>query len=248
MTNLKLNVLSLRYSSWSMRAWLALTHAGAAFDIETVELRHMLRQGDKDGESRVLAKINPRTLPERRTLGSVHGLFPVLRVDGQPIHESLAICEYAAEAFPDAQLWPTDMMLRAQARSLCCEMVSGFASMRDELSSHMFGRVAGFSPNEGTLADIARVFEIWENCLASSGGPFLFGAFTIADAVYYPVLTRFRTYKIDIPGSLTDYAKAMDTTPCVEKLVNLARSEPRIPIYDNYLLNLGGDPDGGLSE
>ena len=136
MPHLKLTVLSLRYSSWSMRPWLALTHAGATFDTETVELPHMQEHG-----------VEPTSLADRRTLGSIHGWFPVLRVDGIPIHESLAICEYAAEAFPDAGLWPADSMRRALARAISCEMVSGFINMRDELSCHLFGRVRGFAPS-----------------------------------------------------------------------------------------------------
>ena len=91
MPTLKLNVLSLRYSSWSMRPWLALKHAGAKFETETVELADF-------------GTPNAPPLAERRKLGSVRGLFPVLRVDGVPIHESLAICEYAAEALPQAAL------------------------------------------------------------------------------------------------------------------------------------------------
>ena len=103
MSKLTLTVLSLRYSSWSMRPWLALYHTGVPFDTETVSLPHMARQAEAT------------TLGERRKLGSVRGLFPVLRVDGTPIHESLAICEYVADAFPDAHLWPADSLQRAAA-------------------------------------------------------------------------------------------------------------------------------------
>lgn len=243
MPQLKLTVLSLRYSSWSMRPWLALTHAGADFATETVELPHMQRQGGSD-----LSKVDPTPLPDRRALGSVHGLFPVLRIDGNPIHESLAICEYVAEAFPHAQLWPLDVIERARARAICCEMVSGFVHMRGELSSHLFGRVAHFSPTAAAQADIARVFELWDQCLNHSGGPFLFGQFGIADAMYFPVLTRFRTYGVLLPSSLISYANAMDASPPVQKLLDLARTEPRIPIYDDYLRGLGGDPDAALLE
>jgi len=93
MTQLKLTALSLRYSSWSMRPWLALTHAGATFDTQTVELPHMQRAGDSADGSKKTAQIEPTPLSDRRALGSIHGLFPVLRVDEIPVHESLAICE-----------------------------------------------------------------------------------------------------------------------------------------------------------
>ena len=115
MPHLKLTVLSLRYSSWSMRPWLALTHAGAAFSKETVELAHMQQQADFSSGTIDLTNVQPTPLSDRRALGSVHGLFPVLRVDDVPIHESLAICEYVAEAFPAAGLWPEDPVDRAEA-------------------------------------------------------------------------------------------------------------------------------------
>ena len=184
MSKLKLTVLSLRYSSWSMRPWLALYHTGVPFETETVGLPHMARQSETT------------SLDERRKLGSVRGLFPVLRVDGTPIHESLAICEYVADAFPDAHLWPDESLHRAAARAICSEMLSGFTSMRNELSCHLFGRVQSFTPTPAAVADIERVLEIWHEKLDASGGPFLFGRFSIADAMYFPVLTRFRTYAV----------------------------------------------------
>ena len=203
MSKLTLTVLSLRYSSWSMRPWLALYHTGVPFDTETVSLPHMARQAEAT------------TLGERRKLGSVRGLFPVLRVDGTPIHESLAICEYVADAFPDANLWPADSLQRAAARAICSEMVSGFSSMRNELSCHLFGR-------------------------------FLFGRFSIADAMYFPVLTRFRTYAVALPSTLVPYAEALEAHPAVQALVTVAASAPHIPVYDDYLRRCGGDPDAVL--
>jgi glutathione S-transferase len=236
MPELRLTVLSLRYSSWSMRPWLTLTHAGASFTTDMVELPHM--QG----------RAAPMTLAERRALGSVRGLFPVLRVDGAPIHESLAICEYAADAFPEAQLWPEPALDRARARAISCEMLSGFTSLRTEMSCHLFGRVPGFSPNVETRADIERVFEIWTECLARSGGPFLFGRFGIADAMYYPVLTRFRTYGVPLPEDLNVYAVSLEGQPAVRRLADTARGAPRLRVYDEYVQRLGGDPEAGLRE
>jgi glutathione S-transferase len=246
MPRLKLTVLSLRYSSWSMRPWLALTHAGATFGKETVELAHMQKQADFSKGSIDLSNIKPTSLIDRRALGSVQGLFPVLRVDDVPIHESLAICEYVAEAFPAAGLWPEDAVDRAQARAISCEMVSGFANMRAQLACHLFGRVPGFAPSAETRSDITRVFELWSDCLERSGGPFLFGRFSIADAMYFPVLTRLRTYGIPLAETVTDYAQALDNLPAVQKLVEVASSEPRTVIYDDYLRALGGDPDAAL--
>jgi glutathione S-transferase len=246
MPRLELTVLSLRYSSWSMRPWLALTHAGANFSTATVELAHMQKQADFSAGTIDMSKIAPTPLADRRALGSVHGLFPALRVDGVPIHESLAICEYAAEAFPDAGLWPDDTLDRAQARAISCEMVGGFANMRAELACHLFGRVPGFTPSAGTQSDISRVFELWSECLERSDGPFLFGHFGIADAMYFPVLTRLRTYGIPLTDKIGDYARALDDLPAVRKLLEVARSGPRTVIYDDYLRVLGGDPDAAL--
>jgi glutathione S-transferase len=239
---LRLIVLSLRYSSWSMRPWLALTHAGARFSTETVELPHMQRPASSND----LASVESTSLAERRALGSVRGLFPVLRVGGVPIHESLAICEYAAEAFPEAGLWPQPALRRAQARAICCEMVSGFTSLRAEMSCHLFARVPRFAPSAAALEDVARVFEIWDECLERSGGPFLFGRFGIADAMFYPVLTRFRTYHVELPARLQRYASALDELPAVRSLIGVAASAPRIPIYDAYVRGLGGEPAAAM--
>lgn len=245
MPPLRLSVLSLRYSSWSMRPWLALRHANAAFTTETaeVELGHRKPNDPTDAS----AEKSGDALTARRKLGSVTGLFPVLHVGDAAIHESLAICEWVAEAFPEARLWPEDAVARAQARAVSCEMLSGFANMRTHLSSHLFGRTrAPFPVDAATQREIGRVFEIWEEALARSGGPFLYGRFSIADCMYYPVRGRFRSYGVPIPKSLEAYVAALDEAPAVRALVDVARSAPRIPVYDDYLRSVGGDPDAGL--
>ena len=118
--DLLLRVLSLRYSSWSIRPWLALTEAGAPFSVETIEIEDLAAQGVDT--SPALTSISKAQLARRRAQGSITGLFPVLYVDGNPIHESLAICEWVAEAFPEAALWPDDSLERARARAVSCEM------------------------------------------------------------------------------------------------------------------------------
>jgi glutathione S-transferase len=244
MSQLRLSVLSLRYSSWSMRPWLALRHAGAEFVTDTVVIdldkRNPKEAGDgahgKTGES----------LVERRGLGSVTGLFPVLHVGDARIHESLAICEWVNEANPGAQLWPTGALARAQARAISCEMLSGFACVRTHLSCHLFGRVREpLALDAATRVEVARVFELWNEALHRSGGPFLFGRFSIADCMYYPMHTRFRTYGVTIPPELEPYTRALDDHPAVHELERVARAAPRIPAYDDYLRSVGGDPDAG---
>jgi glutathione S-transferase len=233
--DLHLTVLSLRYSSWSIRPWLVLTHAGAQFEMRSVELEYM--RGHSDGTD---------SLESRRGLGSVHGLFPVLRVDGTPIHESLAICEYVAEAFPAAKLWPADIVGRAEARAVSAEMHSGFASLRNEMPCCLFARTPAFEPSPQTRRDIDRIFEIWRERLERSGGPFLFGDFTIADAMYFPVLSRFRTFAVELPPDLIGYAESLESLPAVKSLLDVAAGEPRVPLYDDIVTKLGGNPDAAL--
>lgn len=244
--SLRLCVISLRYSSWSIRAWLALTHAGARFETITadVELGKLERTSSGDAEPDASATSE---LSFRRSLGSVAGLFPVLHVDGTPIHDSLAICEWANDAYSQAGLWPEDPLARARARAISAEMHSGFLELRTHLSCHLFGRVPSFVPNAATRREIARVFEIWSDALESSGGPFLFGRFGIADAMYYPVRARFRTYGVAIPDSLAAYVRALDELPAVAALEAIARSSPAVPVYDAYLRSLGGDPVAALA-
>lgn len=244
MTTLRLCVLSLRYSSWSMRPWLALKHAGAGVAVETVETDLSKRKPNEPSDA-ALEKSGEK-LAERRKLGSVTGLFPVLHVGDTAIHESLAICEWANDAFPKAGLWPQDELARARARALSCEMLTGFANIRTHLSCHLFGRVQGMKLDAATSAEVGRVFELWEEALQRSGGPFLFGSFSIADCMYYPMRTRFRSYGVPLPSAVEAYAAALDEAPAVRALIEVARTAPRIPVYDDYLRSVGGDPDAAL--
>jgi glutathione S-transferase len=229
MHDLELRVLSLRYSSWSMRAWLALTHAGADFRTTTVDF-----------------DFDTTHLTERRKLGSVAGLFPVLYVDSEPVHESLAICETAAELYPAAGLWPASFHDRARARAICAEMVGNFSAIRNEMTCHLFGRTGDFAPSAEARANIERVFEIWSESLHRSGGPFLFGSVTVADFFYFPVLTRFRTYGIELNEDARGFAQALDGLPAVNELIDKARTEPLIARYDDYIVSLGGDAAAAL--
>lgn len=229
----QLTVLSLAYSSWSMRAWLTLTQSGIDFSTRTVELPNMKRQGD----GAVLAEVPSGSLEERQQLGSVSGLFPVLQVGETRIHESLAICEFAAENYAPS-LWPSDTMARAQARSISCEMLGGFMNLRGELSCNLFGRIRGYQPSSSTEQDLVRIFSIWRECLARWHGPFLFGEFSIADAMYFPVLSRLWTYDVAIPDDLQDYAHNLEQSPAVQALLATAAQAPAIPIYDDYLSSL----------
>jgi glutathione S-transferase len=237
----RLCVISLRYSSWSIRALLALWHAGEDVEIDTVEL-DLAHQGlpetidDHDAHVRGAAA----GLRERRALGSVTGNFPVLWVDGTPIHEALAICEWTAARHPEARLWPDDELQRARARALSCEMASSFQNLRTHMSCHPFARVPGISPDGPTRVEIARVHEIWRDALDTSGGPFMFGDFGIVDAMYFPVLTRLETYGVELPAELRTYADALHALPAVVRWRAAAAEAPHIPVYDAYVERLGG--------
>lgn len=241
MTTPRLCVISLRYSSWSIRALLSLWHAGIEVVIETAE-PDLTHQGmpepidDHDAHVRKAAA----ELTRRRALGSVNGNFPVLWVDDVPIHEALAICEWAAEQRPEAGLWPRDPLIRARARALSLEMASGFRNLRTYMSSHPFARIPGFCPDGPTRVEIARVHELWRDALDASGGPFLFGDFGIVDAMYFPVLGRFETYGVELPPGLQAYAGALHALPAVKRWRAEAEKARRIPVYDAYVERLGG--------
>lgn len=234
--------MSLRYSSWSIRALLPLLHAGADVDVKTVTLE-MAPQGDPglEMDAELYVRQAAERLAARRALGSVTGYFPVLTVDGEPIHEALAIGEWTAERHPDAGLWPRDAMARARARALSAEMASNFGNLRRHMSCHVFARVPGFVPDGPTRVEIARVFELMRDALSASGGPFLFGDFGIVDAMYFPVLTRFETYGVALPPELRPYAEAMQASPAVTRWRELARQAPAIPLYDDFVRGLGGE-------
>lgn len=234
----ELIVMSLRYSSWSMRPWLALRHAGIPFYTRTVEVPNLGRQVNTASGP----VPQPMNLDARRVLGSVSGLFPVLSVADLAIHESLAICEWAAEHHPHANLWPEDWKNRALARALCSEMASGFGAVRGSMSCHLFGSVPKFTPSPEARAQLDRLFEIWDTCLQRSGGPYLFGEFSIVDCMYFPMLTRLVTYAVELDETAKAYGDTLLENRAVAELIAVARTAPAIPAYDAYLESLGGDP------
>ena len=208
----------LNYSSWSMRPWLALHHAGAAFKTHTI---HLFTAPDWRDE--VLSF-------------SGAGKVPVLVDKNLSIHESLAICEYVAELHPEAQLWPADRALRARGRAISAEMSSGFGALREEMPTNLRARrSAPRPPSEAAQRDIDRVFDIWRASLATSTGDFLLGSFSIADAMYFPVLSRFRTYGVPLPAEVQGWAARMWAHPSVVALeAEAVHSEP-LPRYDALL-------------
>ena len=141
--------------------------------------------------------------------------MPVLRHGDLVIHDSLAICEYVAELFPDAQLWPRDQAARALARALAAEMHSGFAALRRDMPMDLRGGKAGQGHTPAALADAATIMARWRAALGRSGGPFLFGGFGIVDAMFAPVVTRLSTYGVVLDARCQAYADAIEALPAM---------------------------------
>jgi glutathione S-transferase len=196
---LKLVIGNKNYSSWSMRPWLALRANQIAFE----EIFIPLYAGDTD---------------KKRILGFTQsGKVPAL-LDDDLIWDSLAIIEYAAERFPQTRLWPEDRASRAHARSISAEMHSGFAALRNECGMNLHRPVGAVTLSANASADIARVQQIWIECRERYGksGPFLFGAFGGADAMFAPVVHRFRTYAIEVAPQVRQYMDAMMSLPAFQ--------------------------------
>jgi glutathione S-transferase len=198
---LKLVIGNKNYSSWSLRPWLALRASNIAFE----EVFIPLYTGDADKK-----RIQAFT-------GS--GKVPAL-IDGDiTVWDSLAIIEYAAERFPESRLWPEDRASRAHARSISAEMHSGFVALRSECGMNLHRPVKAITVSEAAQADVARVQQIWIDCRERHGtsGPFLFGAFSGADAMFAPVVHRFRTYAIEVAPPVSDYMNAMMALPAFQE-------------------------------
>lgn len=206
---LKLLIGNKKYSSWSFRPWLALTVAGIPF------------------EERVIPFESEEF---RREVGDVSGTgkVPVL-IDGDiRIWESLAILEYAAEKFPAAGLWPKDVAARAHGRVVANEMHAGFQAMRNHLPMNFARRVIKRDLTPEVIANVRRIEALWADCRArfGKGGPFLFGAFSNADAMYAPVVGRFHTYDVDVGEGTRAYMKTMMALPAWQQWVAAGIKEP----------------------
>jgi glutathione S-transferase len=198
------------YSTWSMRPWVAAT----AFGIPFTEVVVLL---DKPDTANNIAHY------------SAAGRVPVLLAGEMTIWDSLAICEYLAEQFPDKHMWPQDVAARAMARSVVAEMHSGFTGLRSAMSMNIKASLPGRGRTADAQADIGRVCEIWEECLARFGHHnFLFGDFTIADAFYAPVVMRFKTYGVALAPALQAYCDRVQAHPAVARWVREALAETDI--------------------
>lgn len=205
------------YSSWSLRPWLLLRIAGIPFEEIPLAI----------GTARFKEEIVHLSPNER---------VPAL-IDGElTIWDSLAIAEYLAERFPEKHLWPSETAARAHARSVSAEMHSGFAALREHMTMNVRRVFTKRPKHPAALADAARIIAIWEDCRSryASAGPWLFGRFSIADAMFAPVVTRFRTYGVDLPEASRRYAEMVLAHPEMQRWYAFAALEPEI--IDKYEL------------
>jgi glutathione S-transferase len=211
MADLTIYVGNKNYSSWSLRGWLALAQVGAPFSEVVIPL-------DRPDTAGQLARWSPS------------GRVPVLRHGELVVWDSLAMCEYLAETFPAARLWPADARARAVGRAAAAEMHAGFAALRQELPMDIRAAARGKTWSTAAQRDIDRIVALWTDLRARfgspGGGPFLLGDFSVADAMFAPVATRFRTYAVPVEGEAAAYAGALWELPAMQRWIAAARAEP----------------------
>ncbi|MFM9981539.1 MAG: glutathione S-transferase family protein [Burkholderiales bacterium] len=216
MSELTLVIGNKNYSSWSLRPWLAMRVAGIPFAEHRIPL---YGPGSKD----------------QILVYSPAGKVPCLADGDLRVWDSLSICEYLAEKHPG--LWPQDPAARALARSVSAEMHSGFANLRAKMSMNIRKRYPGLGRTPESLADVARIVSLWSDCRAryGKGGRFLFGAFSIADAMYAPVVLRFRTYEVELPADCRAYSDAVLALPAMQDWIAAAMAETEsLPQFELY--------------
>jgi glutathione S-transferase len=203
------------YSSWSMRPWVLMKQAGIPFEEKKIRFDAFTPESAFKTE---LARVTPA------------GRVPVL-VDGElAVWDTLAIAEYLAEKFPQHHLWPADAQARARARSVCAEMHSGFAALRSHFPMNIEARLPEvgqrvLAEQPAVRADLERIVQMWSGLLQASGGPLLFGGFTIADAYFAPVVMRLTTYGVPVPQPIAAYMERVRALPGIAAWIADARAE-----------------------
>ncbi|HEX9462472.1 MAG TPA: glutathione S-transferase family protein [Alphaproteobacteria bacterium] len=208
MAKASLTISSKNYSSWSMRGWLLAKFAGLDFEERPVPI------DDPSNRAEILL-LSPSIL------------VPCLSHDGATVWDTLAIAEYLNETRPQAGLLPADRKARAHCRAICGEMHSGFSALRSALPMNLKGHFPRFNVWSRAQADIDRVTMIWRDCLATYGGPFLFGKRSMADAMYAPVVTRFMTYDVSLDAPCTAYCETIMAMPEIKAWIEDAKAEPQ---------------------
>lgn len=207
MAKASLTISSKNYSSWSLRGWLLCRLAGLEFT------------------EKLVPSDDPSTRAELLLL-SPSFLVPCLRHDGATVWDTLAIAEYLAEIKPEAGLFPADRIARAHCRAISGEMHSGFSNLRSALPMNLKAHYKGLKVWAGATADIERITTIWRECLETYKGPFLFGKATVADAMYAPVCTRFKTYDVALDPVSQAYCDHILKLPAMVEWTKAAQLEP----------------------
>lgn len=206
---MKLIFANRNYSSWSLRAWLVLKHFGIPFDEEMVLL-------SGEGWKETIRKKSPT------------GKVPVL-FDGEAVvPETIAIIEYLNDKYPAKGIWPSDRLRRAQARAVSAEMHGGFTALRKAAPMNLRASHPGKVDFDPIAGDLRRIEQIWGDLTSESGGPYLFGKFTAADAMFAPVATRIRTYELPVSDTAQDYVEAIYALPAFQEWLAEAVKEPWI--------------------
>jgi glutathione S-transferase len=206
---LKLLIGNRNYSTWSLRPWLVLRHFDIPFEDEVLQLQG---EGFRD----VLAQRSPS------------GKVPVLEDGDLVVVETVAIIEYLADRFPDRAIWPADIGQRALARAAAAEMHASFSALRSHAPMNLRASHPGKVSIDSVARDLHRLETLWGGLLARSGGPYLFGAFTAADAMFAPVATRIRTYALPVSDVAAGYVEAIYSLPAFQEWLALALHEPWI--------------------
>lgn len=207
MARATLTISSKNYSSWSLRGWLLCKMAGLDFEEKFVDL-------DAPETRQELLLLSPSVL------------VPRLTHNGVTVWDTLAIAEYLAEIAPKAGLLPTDRAKRAHCRAVSGEIHSGFYNLRSALPMNLKARHKKFKIFSGARPDVERIKTIWTECLEAYGGPYLFGSLSMADAMYAPVCTRFRTYAVELEPRLTAYCEQIFDWPLMKEWTKAALEEP----------------------
>jgi len=206
MPSAKLTISSKNYSSWCLRGWLMAKLSGIDFEEVDVDLDDVAARAE-------ILMLSPSIL------------VPCLTYDGTKIWDTLAIGEFLNEIAPAAGLLPEDRMTRAHCRAICGEIHSGFTALRSALPMNLRGHFPGFKVWSKAQGDIARVTQIWRECLEAHGGPYLFGKISIADAMYAPVATRFRTYDVPLDAVSQAYCDEIFEWPAMQEWIGQAMLE-----------------------
>jgi glutathione S-transferase len=224
---MQLHIGNKNYSSWSMRPWVLMRQAGIAFEEVMVRFDGFTPQSQFKQR---IGALNPA------------GKVPILVDDGLVVWDTLAIAEYVAERFPEHQLWPRERAARARARSVCAEMHSGFSALRSACPMNIEARLPEIGAivlrdQSGVRDDLDRITQMWSTLLREHGGPMLFGAFSVADAYYAPVVMRLRTYELPVPEDVAAYMQRVVELPGVQAwIADALREQDFLDFEEPYRL------------